>query len=190
MNRIGKPRSSTTLRVKSRSAFSLRSRNGSKAMVAFSVSPSTVGNFCWTREYLRPVFPLTLSHAPVENRAQGNVMKTYTGNCHCGKVRFQMETDLSKVTLCNCSICTKKGAVHHRIPAHQFKLLAGEESLSLYQFGTKTARHHFCKCCGIHPFSNPRSAPEMVSINVRCLGDFDLDLSALAVTKFDGRNWE
>jgi hypothetical protein len=68
--------------------------------------------------------------------------------------------------------------------------LTGEESLSLYQFGTKEAKHFFCQECGIHPFSNPRAAPHMYSINVRCLDDFDLETEDYALIRFDGRNWE
>ena len=100
-------------------------------------------------------------------------MKTYKGSCHCGRVQFEMSTNLDKAIECNCSICTKKGMLHHRIPPERFKLIAGQDALSLYQFGDKTAKHWFCQYCGIHPFSNPRAAPEMYSINIRCLDDFD-----------------
>ena len=62
--------------------------------------------------------------------------------------------------------------------------------MSLYQFDTKEAKHFFCKVCGIHPFSNPRAAPNMYSINVRCLDDFDLEIEEYETVEFDGRNWE
>jgi hypothetical protein len=78
------------------------------------------------------------------------------------------------VLSCNCSICTKKGVLHHRVTPEQFTLLEGKEYLSLYQFDSKEAKHDFCKQCGIHPFNNPHAAPDMYSINVRCLDDFDL----------------
>jgi hypothetical protein len=117
-------------------------------------------------------------------------MRTFTGGCHCGAVRFEVETVLSKATECNCSICTKKGALHHRVPPERFKLLTRHDDLALYQFGTKEAKHWFCKHCGIHPFSNPRAAPEMYSINVRCLDDYDAVRAVLEVRCFDGKNWE
>ncbi|MEZ5452828.1 MAG: GFA family protein [Thiothrix sp.] len=117
-------------------------------------------------------------------------MKTYHGSCHCGRVKFSVETTLDKVVDCNCSICTKKGVLHHRVAPENFKLLAGEEFLALYQFDSKEARHYFCKECGIHPFSNPRAAPDQYSINVRCLDEFDLTTASYEVVKFDGRNWE
>lgn len=117
-------------------------------------------------------------------------MRTYHGSCHCGAVRFEITTDLTQAIACNCSICSKKGALHHRVSPQQFKLLAGEDALALYQFGTKTAKHWFCKHCGIHPFSNPRLAPEQYSINIRCLDDFELESTAVQLEKFDGQNWE
>jgi hypothetical protein len=117
-------------------------------------------------------------------------MKTYRGSCHCGQVQFEVETDLSKATECNCSICTRKGALHHRVQPEKFKLLSGQDALSLYQSGNKIAKHWFCKFCGIHPFSNPRAAPEMYSINIRCLEDYWKEISTIEVRQFDGVNWE
>ncbi len=117
-------------------------------------------------------------------------MKRYHGSCHCGRVQFAATTTIDKVIDCNCSICTKKGVLHHRVPPERFELLEGEEFLSLYQFDTKEAKHYFCRECGIHPFSMPRSAPDSYSVNIRCLDDFDLETAQYEVIKFDGRNWE
>ena len=117
-------------------------------------------------------------------------MKTYTGSCHCGEVQFQIDTVINKVISCNCSICTKKAVLHHRVSADQFKLLKGKQYLSLYQFDTKEAKHFYCNICGIHPFSNPRAAPNMYSINVRCLDNFNLKNETYEVIEFDGENWE
>lgn len=117
-------------------------------------------------------------------------MRTYRGSCHCGAVRFEIEAELTRVTECNCSICTKKGALHHRVPPERFTLLSGQEALALYQFGSKEAKHWFCKHCGIHPFSNPRAAPDMYSINIRCLDAYESEKANIKVRKFDGRNWE
>ena len=115
-------------------------------------------------------------------------MRTMTGGCHCGRVRFRVIADLDRVTECNCSICTKKGFLHLIVPPEQFELLSGKDDLAIYQFNTGTARHLFCKACGIHPFYVPRSDPDKTDVNVRCLDGIDLD--AIAVHPFDGRNWE
>lgn len=114
----------------------------------------------------------------------------HKGSCHCGAIRFEIETELAWASQCNCSICTKKGSLHHRVPPENFRLLAGEEALSLYQFDTKTAKHWFCRHCGIHPFSNPRLAPEQYSVNIRCLDNFGQLLPGIEIKHFDGQNWE
>ena len=117
-------------------------------------------------------------------------MKKYHGSCHCKKVEFTITAKIENVVSCNCSICTKKGALHLRVSAEQFKLKKGKEHLSIYQFDTKEARHYFCNVCGIHPFSNPRLAPDMYSINIHCLDDFDFEKNSYNTVKFDGQNWE
>jgi len=115
-------------------------------------------------------------------------MRTYDGSCHCGRVRFRVTADLARIVRCNCSICTKKGFLHVIVPPAQFELLSGADDLTVYTFNTGTAKHQFCRHCGIHPFYVPRSDPDKIDVNVRCLAGVDVD--ALAVDAFDGANWE
>jgi len=115
-------------------------------------------------------------------------MQTYEGGCHCGKVRFRVTAELARVSDCNCSICTKKGFLHLIVPPDQFELLSGKEALTTYRFNTGTAQHTFCRHCGIHSFYVPRSDPDKIDVNVRCLEG--IDLSTLTPTKFDGQRWE
>jgi hypothetical protein len=115
-------------------------------------------------------------------------MPRHAGSGHCDRVRFEIDAVVDRVTECNCSICSKKGIVHFRVAPEHFRLLSGEEHLGTYPFGTRTAKHHFCTTCGIHTFTRPRAAPELYTVNVRCLDGFEL--SAVSVQKFDGRNWE
>ncbi len=115
-------------------------------------------------------------------------MQTYEGGCHCGRVRFRVTADLSSVSECNCSICTKKGILHLIVPPEQFELRSGKDELSTYQFNTRVAKHTFCRHCGIHPFYVPRSDPDKIDVNARCLDN--VDLSALQITRFDGQHWE
>lgn len=116
-------------------------------------------------------------------------MPTFTGGCHCGAVRFQIQLpDDVEVLDCNCSICTKKGILHVIVPDADFTWLAGENVISTYTFGTHTAKHMFCPRCGIHPCYRPRSHPDAWDINVRCLDDAPLDRWRIRV--FDGRRWE
>ena len=115
-------------------------------------------------------------------------MRTFEGGCHCGKVRFRVTTDLARVSECNCSVCTKKGFLHLIVEPRHFELLSGREALSTYQFNTRTAKHHFCETCGIHSFYVPRSDPDKIDVNVRCLEG--VDLAGISIARFDGQNWE
>ena len=115
-------------------------------------------------------------------------MKTMEGGCHCGRVRFRVTAEFDQVTYCNCSVCAKKGFLHLIVPPEQFELISGEDNLATYQFNTGTAKHTFCKSCGIHAFYVPRSDPDKIDVNVRCIDDVDIE--ALTIATFDGQHWE
>jgi hypothetical protein len=110
------------------------------------------------------------------------------GGCHCGDVRFVVRGRPERLLACNCSICSKKGFLHFIIGKERFTLLTPEEHLGRYTFGTHTAQHLFCRRCGISSFYLPRSHPDGVSVNARCLDDVDVD--ALLIEPFDGQHWE
>lgn len=111
------------------------------------------------------------------------------GECHCGEVGFAVNLPDSVVALsCNCSMCSKTGFIHLIVEADDFKIERGAESLTNYQFGTKTAKHLFCSKCGVKAFYVPRSHPDGWSVNLRCL-DADANLQ-LRFQEFDGANWE
>lgn len=113
---------------------------------------------------------------------------TYQGGCHCGRVRFRVTADLDNVTICNCSICTMKGILHLIVSRDKFELLQGADDLATYTFNTGVAKHTFCKHCGIHPFYVPRSDPDKIDVNARCIDG--IDLTALTPKYFDGAHWE
>nr|WP_157260217.1 GFA family protein [Chamaesiphon minutus] len=115
-------------------------------------------------------------------------LTTYYGGCHCGKVRYRVEVEKLEATECNCSICNKKGFIHLIVPASRFTLLQGEDALSTYTFNTGTAKHHFCRDCGIHSFYRPRSHPDGYDVNLRCLDDCPID--RFEIISFDGAHWE
>jgi len=115
-------------------------------------------------------------------------IRTFEGGCHCGRVRFRVRADLDAVTECNCSICTKKGFLRRIARPGDFELLGGEGELSTYRFDTGVARQTFCRSCGIHAFYVPRSDPDKIDANARCLDG--VDVSALRARPFDGKNWE
>jgi len=113
-------------------------------------------------------------------------MKTVThrGGCHCGRVRFEVDAPARLDALdCNCSICRMSGFVHLIVPASRFRLLAGDDALVDYTFGTGTAKHRFCRVCGVKSFYVPRSNPDGIDVNVRCIDEGTIEL--LQVTLFD-----
>jgi hypothetical protein len=116
-------------------------------------------------------------------------MKTHTGGCHCGRVRFEFSAPARiDVIDCNCSMCTKAGYLHLIVPKDRFRLVSGEDALAAYQFNTGVAKHLFCRVCGIKSFYVPRSHPDAFSVNARCLDEGTVE--SMNVVKKDGRNWE
>jgi hypothetical protein len=92
------------------------------------------------------------------------------GGCNCRRVRFEVDAPASPGLLdCNCSICTMTGYLHLIVPASHFRLQFGAEALTEYTFNTGAAKHLFCRHCGIKSFYIPRSHPDRISINARCL---------------------
>lgn len=112
----------------------------------------------------------------------------FEGSCHCGRVRFRVTGDLTLTTDCNCSMCTKKGILHVIVPPEDVDILSGRDELATYRFNTGIAQHYSCRTSGICPFYVPRSHPDMIDVNVRCLEG--VDVAGLSPTAFDGRNWE
>ena len=113
---------------------------------------------------------------------------THHGGCHCGAVAFEVDAP-AHITAqeCNCSICSMTGFLHLIVPASRFRLLRGADALTTYTFNTGTARHLFCRHCGVKSFYVPRSNPDGMDVNLRCL---DTPPPHVHVVAFDGRNWE
>ncbi|MCG7876029.1 MAG: GFA family protein [Candidatus Thiodiazotropha taylori] len=113
----------------------------------------------------------------------------YQGSCHCGAVRFSFEGDIIEKGLrCNCSICTRKGAMmsSQAIPSEQFKIQAEEGALGLYQFGAKTAKHFFCNRCGIYTFHETARFPGHFRANLGCIEG--IDPLSMEYDLFDGKH--
>ena len=70
------------------------------------------------------------------------MMKKLT--CHCGGVEAKVnvpEKGFEKILRCNCSICKKKGYIIGVLGPDDFKLVKGENLLTIYQLYTNTAQH-------------------------------------------------
>mgnify|MGYP002777004499 CR=1 FL=1 len=123
--------------------------------------------------------------------------KTYQGGCHCGRVRFEADIDLSAGTgRCNCSICSKIRIWGVVLNPDAIRLLAGEADLNDYQFGVHNIHHRFCQHCGVHVFwhgYSERKGRAFYTVNIACLDNIDdVELANLPIRYFDGRNdnWE
>src|SRR5688572_11007389 len=115
--------------------------------------------------------------------------KTYTGGCHCGKVRYEVTTALGSVLSCNCSMCGRKGTLLAFVGEDAFKLLSGADATTDYQFNKHNIHHLFCSTCGISSYGwgTGKNGQKMYSINARCLDD--VDLSGIEETKVDGKSF-
>lgn len=115
--------------------------------------------------------------------------KPRSGGCHCGAVRFTADLPDHIVGLsCNCSICAMTGFIHVIVEPDDFHLEKGEDAQNEYMFNTHTARHLFCRTCGVKSWYYPRAHPGKISVNLRCF-DSDQNLSG-RIVDFDGANWE
>ncbi len=114
--------------------------------------------------------------------------QTYTGGCQCGKVRYEVRAEINKVVSCNCSRCSKWGALLSAVPVSDFKLLSGDDAVTDFQFNKHLVHHPFCATCGIQSFAYGKapSGEDKVVINVRCLDG--VDPGAFEVMTFDGRS--
>ena len=112
----------------------------------------------------------------------------YRGSCHCGKIAFEVEGEITSALACNCSICSRKGSLLWFVPRQQLRLLTPESDMATYTFNKHVIQHHFCPTCGMHPFAegtDPKGN-RVAAVNVRCLEDVDLE--KVPVTHYDGRS--
>jgi hypothetical protein len=114
--------------------------------------------------------------------------RTYRGCCHCGRIVFELDAEIGGAIDCNCSLCSRRGALWHAAIDGELRIVEGASELTAYRFLTHTATHLFCRHCGIHPFARPRLDPSRWVVNLRCIDD--IDLTALRVHPFDGEHWE
>jgi hypothetical protein len=113
---------------------------------------------------------------------------SHAGSCHCGRIAYEVEGDITQVMECNCSHCARKGFLLWFGPRSALRLKTAESALSEYTFNRHVIRHQFCAVCGCEPFAfgKDRNGVDTVAVNVRCLPD--IDLAQLKVSQFDGRS--
>jgi hypothetical protein len=117
------------------------------------------------------------------------MMLTHRGGCHCGRVRFEVLAPARiEVADCNCSVCRMTGYLHLIVAKERFRLTRGQDALTTYTFNTGIAKHFFCSHCGVKSFYVPRSHPDAISVNARCIDEGSIE--AMTIQPFDGRDWE
>jgi hypothetical protein len=117
------------------------------------------------------------------------MMLTHSGGCHCGRVRFEvLAPALIDVADCDCSMCKMSGYLHLIVPKERFKLLRGADAIITYTFNTGVAKHVFCATCGVKSFYTPRSHPQGISVNARCIDPGSVE--SMTILPFDGQDWD
>lgn len=114
---------------------------------------------------------------------------TYRGGCHCGKIGFELDGELTKIIECNCSHCSKKGFLLAFFPRSALRLTTPEADIATYTFNKHRIQHHFCPTCGCAPFADgtDQNGAATAAVNVRCVED--VDVAALEIMKVDGRSY-
>jgi len=112
----------------------------------------------------------------------------YRGSCHCGRIAFEVEGDLTEAMDCNCSICSRKGALMWFVPRDRLRLLTPEAEMATYTFNKHVIKHRFCPTCGMHPFGEgvDVNGNRIAAVNLRCIEGLEVD--AVPVTHYDGRS--
>ena len=113
---------------------------------------------------------------------------THHGSCHCGRVAFEVDGEITGALSCNCSMCQRKGSLLWFVPRDQLRVTKGEDAMATYTFNKHVIQHRFCPVCGIHPFGEGRDpkGDAIAAINIRCLEGIELD--SVAVKHYDGRS--
>jgi hypothetical protein len=113
----------------------------------------------------------------------------HSGSCHCGRIGFEVEGDLSTALECNCSHCQRKGYLLVFVPRDQLDLRTAPQAMSTYRFNRHVIDHHFCPDCGCAPFGfgvDPQGN-KVAAVNIRCIEGIDLTkVERMAV---DGRSF-
>ena len=93
------------------------------------------------------------------------------GRCHCGAVEVEvtLSDGLKTARRCDRSFCRRRGAIAVSARIDGLRVVKGADNLTLYQWGTRTARHFFCKTCGIYTHHQRRSNPKEYGVNVAIL---------------------
>jgi len=96
---------------------------------------------------------------------------TSKATCHCGTVELHLDLPdgINGAHRCDCSFCRRRAAPNISVPLSALTVTRGAENLTLYTWGTGTAKHFFCSTCGIYTHHQRRSNPQEYGVNLGCI---------------------
>ena len=109
----------------------------------------------------------------------------FQGTCHCGAICGSLAATKPaselQVRACQCSFCTRHGAMTVSDPAGRAVFEIDRNALSSYQFGTRTGTSLICAKCGMYAGVMLEDAGKVWSV---------LNVRGLAIPEFAGRTAE
>ncbi len=98
-------------------------------------------------------------------------MSPHRLTCHCGAIELAvtLSDGLNTARRCDCSFCRRRGAIAVSAPLDGVKIIKGADKLTLYTWGTGTAKHYFCSVCGNYTHHQRRSNPNEFGVNAAAL---------------------
>lgn len=116
------------------------------------------------------------------------------GQCHCGRVRWQIDGPVDRATACNCTMCRRSGALWaYGFDLENIRVTAAEGDQTAYVHGDRTLALMFCRTCGnvthwraVEPGADGR---RRAAVNLRMAEP--AAVAAVAIHHFDGLDrWE
>ena len=106
-------------------------------------------------------------------------------SCHCGAVKFAVETAPADVTDCNCPICRRLGALWAYYQRPQIRFEADNGPTDAYAWGRRSLEFHRCRSCGcVTHWSAVDRSYERMGVNARLMSPEVL--AKIPVSHFDG----
>jgi hypothetical protein len=111
------------------------------------------------------------------------------GSCHCGKVKWSYPLPLDSVTACNCTLCSRYGALWAY--GYLEDGIKVEGPTKDYSRGSKINGYHFCTECGCLAYYMQKSVDEKgrtrLAVNTRMALDPE-KMKDVLIDPFDGRD--
>ena len=108
------------------------------------------------------------------------------GSCHCGVITYEIDEEPQWLTECNCSFCSKAGALWFHADRNNVTVKYEPESVVRYVWGDKTIAFISCKSCGgtTHCESLRPEEHTRMALNVRMASSSSFE--DIRVRHFDG----